>query len=71
MVFRLTAPAPGSTTWTFAALHNFANSGTELNNGYKPAALALDATGKISANPLYGLTFSGGAGNGGVAFRLP
>lgn len=56
-IFELVQPG----RWTFESLYNFSDSpGTEPNGG-----LILDETGN-----LYGTTFSGGAFDGGVAFKL-
>ena len=59
--FELTPPAPGQSGWKKTILCTFSGA-----NGNEPAAgLILDAAGN-----LYGTTFSGGAHNQGVLYRL-
>jgi uncharacterized repeat protein (TIGR03803 family) len=66
VVFKLTPPRPGTTTWTETVLHNFSyNYATGDNDGANPTAgLLMDATGA-----LYGTTIAGGRANpSGVGF---
>jgi len=52
--------------WTETVLHSFSNSGPEIANGYAPwGGLIRDENGV-----LYGTTWSGGTGAGGVAYKL-
>jgi uncharacterized repeat protein (TIGR03803 family) len=61
VVFKLTPP-----TYAETVLHNFASGGPKLVNGDFPdAGLIMDATGA-----LYGTTTQGGAGQGGVVFKV-
>ncbi len=61
-VFELSPPATGQTTWTEQTLHSFAGT-----DGTQPAQ-GLAVSGGVTA--LFGTTPSGGAGGGGVTFRL-
>ncbi|MEI9930152.1 MAG: choice-of-anchor tandem repeat GloVer-containing protein [Rhizomicrobium sp.] len=62
VVFELSAPKGGATTWTQTTLYSF----TGGSDGANPqAALTRDAKGN-----LYGTTYSGGANGEGVAFKL-
>jgi uncharacterized repeat protein (TIGR03803 family) len=62
VVFELSPPAQGSTTWTQKVLYSFAGlpDGVEPNGG-----LVLDAQGN-----LWGTTQTGGANNGGTIFGI-
>ena len=52
--FKLTAPAPGQTTWTKTTLHSFGGG----NDGAMPQArLFIDGSGSV-----FGTTFQGGSG---------
>jgi uncharacterized repeat protein (TIGR03803 family) len=62
VIFELSPPAKGDTTWTQTTLYSF----TGGNDGSNPqAALMMDAKGD-----LYGTTYSGGATGNGVVFEL-
>ena len=61
LVYELTAPAKGSTTYTYRTLHAFTGS-----DGARPqGGLAIDTDGK-----LYGTTYGDGSDNYGTVFRL-
>jgi len=62
VIFELSPPAKGDTTWTQTTLYSF----TGGNDGANPqAGLMMDAKGN-----LYGTTYSGGATGNGVVFEL-
>jgi len=62
VIFELSPPAKGDTTWTQTTLYSF----TGGNDGANPqAGLMMDARGN-----LYGTTYSGGATGNGVVFEL-
>lgn len=62
-VFKLTPPAPPSTTWTKSILHNFCGGSTDGAN--PEAGIMVDASGN-----LYGTTYNGGANTTGTVFEL-
>jgi uncharacterized repeat protein (TIGR03803 family) len=62
VAFELKPPAPGTTTWRYKVLHNFAANG----DGASPAgAMIFGHSGR-----LYGLTGIGGLWNGGTVYEL-
>jgi uncharacterized repeat protein (TIGR03803 family) len=62
VVFKLTPPAKGTTTWTETTLFSFGN----VRDGATPlGALAMDRAGA-----LYGTSVAGGAGQMGVLYKL-
>ena len=63
LVFKLTPPAPGHTTWTERVLYRFTGGG---NNGSEPCSLIAGSNGV-----LYGTTNLGGShANAGTVFQL-
>ena len=62
VVFKLTPPAQGSTTWTETTLFSFGNG--------PDGATPLGALVQDSGGALYGTTAAGGASGLGVVFRL-
>jgi uncharacterized repeat protein (TIGR03803 family) len=69
-VFELVHNSDGS--WTEKVLHNF-GGGTDEDgpNGYHPyGGLAMDAAGNLYGTTLYGGTYGGTEGFGGVVFEL-
>jgi uncharacterized repeat protein (TIGR03803 family) len=65
VVFELTPPSTGSSTWTYNVIHNF-TSQPKSAGGYAPyAGLVAGPRGFF-----YGTTTAGGANNGGVVFKL-
>jgi uncharacterized repeat protein (TIGR03803 family) len=62
VVFRLTPPAPGQTSWTETVLHNF----DITTSGQTPVGeLVADPTGG-----LFGVAYGGGQGSGGTIFEI-
>lgn len=62
LVFKVTPPAPGSTSWTKTTLYAFRGG---ADGGFPQAGLTFDSDGA-----LYGATREGGANGAGTVFRL-
>jgi uncharacterized repeat protein (TIGR03803 family) len=63
LVYKLTPPPAGGTTWTETIIYGFKEDGSE--GAYPDGGLAMDSAGN-----LYGSTQFGGAAGGGTVFML-